>query len=697
VAYASKTNCPRAGGSSKPIAAEENPHVCERRFWFFGAAVILVLLAVGVFDFSPIPPAYDGVYLTRPFCCLHNRDLVDRAWPARNHLKYGLGYTRGLGTLVVGDPPPLLPKYYISHPPLETWVWALGMLVFGTEDWSVRLVELVVSIPCLFLILLVLRKLYGSICALLSGLLLVLLPLPAYFGFYPLMVLPGLWALYRHLQLTGRVSGAPTSQKRHLVEVGIALFLLVQASWVGVFYAFVLGLHYVATCIARRQVRWKLMVAIALPSLLSVGLNFYIMFYGMRHNTAVESLSADSVLPTSTKADTPWGLILSLYEWRAGTGEREAFSWAEWAGTNLKYAQTNFTALILLLLAGYLFYLVIAYLHALNVWAFHRPPAGSPRVPLSIPHPFCHMWFFLLPGLLFMFVFKGLFWEHQYWQAPFALFVAIGSALTLLSLGEVFARFHPWLGRFVVGALLILVVVFCNQGLAAYRAVRWQSPRTIALFQRLNREIPPDKALLTFQNFLIKENRAKVAHYRPEYAWYLDREMIVANAWQYNPDWVRLARIGDVVEETVREIQAQGQTGRYWFYMIPACEEYRHDPQYQEPGGQPTCGPLLNVGAVSGYEPGRAGACSSGLEEKPRGVAALSEEELDRRLKDHNWDDDELLCWEKHRRYREAVIAELKKLYRWEYCGNPAGPGDEDFCCQGVTPCYLFDLLSPLP
>jgi 4-amino-4-deoxy-L-arabinose transferase-like glycosyltransferase len=59
----------------------------------------------------------------------------------------------------VGDPPPLIPEYYVSHPPLETWILALGLLVFGTQDWSVWLFELVFSLPCLVPILLLLRRL----------------------------------------------------------------------------------------------------------------------------------------------------------------------------------------------------------------------------------------------------------------------------------------------------------------------------------------------------------------------------------------------------------------------------------------------------------------------------------------------------------------------------------------------------------
>jgi len=83
------------------------------------------------------------------------------------------------------------------------------MLLLGSQEWQVRLFDLILSIPVLLLILLLLRKLYGIGCALLSGLLLVSLPLSTYFGFKSLMTLIGLWALWRYLLLTGQSHDGP--------------------------------------------------------------------------------------------------------------------------------------------------------------------------------------------------------------------------------------------------------------------------------------------------------------------------------------------------------------------------------------------------------------------------------------------------------------------------------------------------------
>jgi len=161
-------------GSTIPVPTR---NFWRRHFWLFACGVVLISVITRVFDFTIAPPGYNGLVITEPFCGLHSWDLADRAWAARSHVKYGLGYTKGLRTLVVGDPPPEYPAYDVSEPPLETWILAAGMLVLGTEDWSVRLFDVLFGVPCLFLILLLLRRLYGGACALLTGLLLMLMPL----------------------------------------------------------------------------------------------------------------------------------------------------------------------------------------------------------------------------------------------------------------------------------------------------------------------------------------------------------------------------------------------------------------------------------------------------------------------------------------------------------------------------------------
>jgi len=158
--------------------------------------------------------------------------------------------------------------------------------------------------------------------------------------------------------------------------------------------------------------------------------------------------------------------------------------------------------------------------------------------------------------------------------------------------------------------------------------------------------------------------------------------------------WAQTAKIEDAVNATVKEVWRQAQTGSFAFYFVPAREELRFDPLYREE--QEVGGLLLEANSIpslAGIQRGALGGAPTG---KRTGVTALKPEELDARLNDGEWDDDQMLFWEKHRRYREALIARLRELYPCQYFDNRAKPGEEDFCYSGITPCYLFDLTRPL-
>jgi phage-related protein len=70
------------------------------------------------------------------------------------------------------------------------------------------------------------------------------------------------------------------------------------------------------------------------------------------------------------------------------------------------------------------------------------------------------------------------------------------------------------------------------------------------MFEMLNKNIPSDKALLSFEPFVIDQKPGvKQASYRPEVAWHLDRDIEVAR--------------------TLTEIEEKKQTGNYPVYLMP--------------------------------------------------------------------------------------------------------------------------------
>ncbi len=170
--------------------------------------------------------------------------------------------------------------------------------------------------------------------------------------------------------------------------------------------------------------------------------------------------------------------------------------------------------------------------------------------------------------------------------------------------------------------------------------------------------------------------------------------MVIANAWHYNPEWAGPARLDEVVDETIKAIQQQASTGRFAYYFVPAQERPKQDAASHDSGADRSVAALQRLGLAT--TPVLQGeSLDENTRQERQSLASLDLEELDRRLSDQGPNGDEVLYWEKHRRYREAVIARLKELYDHEYHANPAFPGDPNFDHKGNTPCHLFDLGQP--
>jgi hypothetical protein len=110
------------------------------------------------------------------------------------------------------------------------------------------------------------------------------------------------------------------------------------------------------------------------------------------------------------------------------------------------------------------------------------------------------------------------------------------------------------------------------------------------MFKDLNKKIPPNKALLSYEHLIVYQHDVKGPHYRPEYAWYLDREITQAR--------------------TIEQIQNFAQTGNYPYYLMPYVEQlaplinqlrqrYKYELVAGQNGEADTKGRTLRAGMLS--------------------------------------------------------------------------------------------------
>ena len=477
-------------------------------FWLFAGLLCILLVSIMARD------------IDRPFYGLHSWGEAGGAWKARCYLKYDLKYTKGFSVWAVGEPPGDNPNRALDHPQLGRLLPAVDMAIWGMNEKGLRIGGIVRAVVGLLLFLMILRKLFDEKVTLLAGLLYALFPITGYFANglfgeigwdYPLSYL----AILCYLTITDSLKQGLIPKKIYYWLLGASLFFALQISWCGFFFAVAIGVSYVSSCIYHRKLpKPTLLLILIIAPLASLLLNFVIMAAG--HNWQ-------------------WSKIWALYQWRSTKGEMQEFIWAQWFARMWKYAVTNFTMPILIT--------AISYLTFGQLLVFRQFGQGKRR------RVFRQFWLFALPACLQMFILKGSRWQHQFWEAPFIPVMALTAAIGIMLVGDIAGKINRNLGRMVIIGLIAMMCVSCVKGLNYYYSIRWQAPAKIEMLKMLNEKIPANKALLSFENFTINQHPVKGPHYRPEIAWYLDREIEPA--------------------QSIDDIKQKAATGQYPFYLLP--------------------------------------------------------------------------------------------------------------------------------
>jgi hypothetical protein len=473
-------------------------------FWFCGGLLVVLFISIMTHE------------ITRPFYGLHSWAQASGAWAARSHVRYGFSYTKGISTWAVGYPPKAAPQRYWDHPQLNVLVAAGCMKIFGINEWASGIGVITIDALALLVFILMVRDISSDIVAIISGAIYILFPLTSYFGVGSWGPFLGYMSMWLYLIIAGHTARTP--KKFHYICLAIALFLGIQFDWSVFFFAMGIGVHYVLVCmIKRKPLNWPLLIILAGAPACSMLLNFIIMAAGYNWDV---------------------GKITELYKWRSAKGEMPKFEWNAWFAKLWEFAVTNFTIPVLI---AAIFYLTIG-----QLFVFTAPKDKTGKSSLQFP---CFWLFFLIPFFQ-LFVLRGCLWRHQTWEQPLTPLIAIAAALAILTIDEILKKIHRYFALAVDGLLVIIFLISCIIGTNYYYSIRWQPEAKIQMFKMLNRSIPPDKALLSFEDFIVNQHESKGGFIRPEIAWYLDRDIVPATSLQ--------------------QIQDFAKTGQYPYYLIPA-------------------------------------------------------------------------------------------------------------------------------
>ena len=487
---------------------------CQKNFW---AIIFLISIIICISMSRDI---------TRPFYGLHSWGEAHRAWDARVHINYGLDYTKGLAVRVVGANMPEKPYRYLDHPQLGGLLNVPVMYILGQDEWSLRVANIVLTVLTLLIFAKIVRHLTDDKTAIWASLFFSVFPLFAYFGvnmwFYPIVI----GALYNYLLLAGYLNKESEKPIFNKILLALCLFFAQQISWEGFFFALGIGLHYLSQCaFRRRKPDWGLLSILFFAPVVSLMIATLIIIAGRGWD---------------------FGSIYQLFTWRAGSGEQTEHNWGLWFAKLWEFMRSNFTLPAILLCAVY-----IIFGRLISIKKSDKPDV-NPKWNGAFPQ----ISLFLIIPLLQIFILKGCLWAHQTWLTPFFMLIAIGAAGGVQLMGLIVDKIKLGAGYYAKGVLILIFLVVSIIGSNNYYSIRHFSETKVDLLKKLNSIIPANENLLSFEDFVVNQHKAKGAFYRPEVAWYLDRDVEIAR--------------------TLEEIESKAATGKYQVYLMPISD---YNPQ----------------------------------------------------------------------------------------------------------------------
>jgi Dolichyl-phosphate-mannose-protein mannosyltransferase len=411
-------------------------------------AVSLVLLCRGI---------------ATPFNGWHDLNSAMYSLFARNHIQYGLRYTKLYCTWGQTLAPPPVPERYLDHPPLIALWTAVPLALFGDHEWAARLVPIAASVGSTALLMTILTRLGSPLLGVLAGFFFAVLPLTAYFGrmidhvapaqFFTLLMVEG----YRRWT-DGR--GGPRSRR-----TGAALYVLGVVFGIGTAWAVVIGAGLVWAWHGARVLRSRggarlLLWLAAIPALAL---------------TAV-------VVHIAAGAGGDFGMLRPLFLTRSlgGVGGRQP--WSAWLALQGAYFVRNFT------LPGALAAAVGVVLLGAGVLRGRSP--GAPTRFALTGDLAAVVALFGLHGLLYVVAFKNASWFHDYWQFFFGPFVAASLAAASLLVRASLSSRAPRLGRIALPVLLVAPIPWTARSLDFYARHTIVDPGEVEALKKLRRLVP---------------------------------------------------------------------------------------------------------------------------------------------------------------------------------------------------------------
>ena len=415
----------------------------------------VIILAAGLFVLTR--------NVTGEFTGWHENNSATIAVFARNHIYYGLGYTKLFNTWGETAEPPATPQRYLNHPPLLSLFAAVPMLIFGDHEWVARSVPIATTLGSVLLLMIIISRLQSPTLGLLSGLFYVMLPATAYFGrmlchespvqFFSLLMLHG------YLQWTG-IYGGEYSRKPGALCYSLGTILGIGTGWAAIIMATLIWLWHLGRAFRnnsqRKTLLWLTIIPVA--SFTAVAIH---LLWGYEWNVS-------------------WFVPLFL---KRTIGLTEP-AWKQWFFKNQTALMQNVT--ILGVAAAIIYAVIIAA-------ALRRTDVDSPlRKIVRSKQSVIPILLTLLQGTIWVVGLKHQSWMHDYWQYLMMPFFAVGMASVVTAAFVLLSEMLPRTAKPIAVLLILLSMPAFAEHLDLLHQKQFSKiHNAITVFNRISQLAPP--------------------------------------------------------------------------------------------------------------------------------------------------------------------------------------------------------------
>ncbi len=476
-----------------------------------GRMLILVTLAA---------VALHACGLWRPLIDRHDWGSAHQAQFGRNHVRYGLAETKGRCVYSLFQRRlPEARHFYPDHPPLLSLSLAASMAVFGVNDIAVRLVPALSTVIAIVLTTSIAIGLFGRRVGLLSGVVMLALPIFTYFGrtaCHETLVLSFcLLAMRGYLGWTygERFSG---SSRLNAFVFALGTILSILTGWVAFIQAGVVAIHF-AVGVWRRDRGGRLSgwLLVTWPALFAA------------------TLTALHILWTLN-----WqiGHLYELFAYRSGIKKSEKLLTTEvWLVQQGIWLIRNFTSTGLVVVVAGMMIQILGKLRKpprsrsraargrklaqKRTAAMESTTGGDNATVMS------RFWLLGSTGLLFVIIFRSASLLHEYWWLHFAPYFAMLAGEAVARIDTQVSRWSRRLAAVITCLVLAGIAVEGAAEKSIFHHHRRLPAAAYEACQFIADNAPPDAIIYGNRKLWATRSyyEGAVQFLHPQFCWYMDR------------------------------------------------------------------------------------------------------------------------------------------------------------------------------